>query len=84
MTNRINARITPELAEKVEFLRKRTGCSVTEVLSTSIERYFEQLTQAEPPESLFEGFIGCAHGPSNLSTDYKQLLAESIRKKARQ
>lgn len=84
MTNRINARITPELAEKVEFLRKRTGGSVTDVLSASIERYFEQVAQAESSEALFEGFIGCAHGPANIAADYKQLLAESFRKKAPQ
>ncbi len=83
MTNRINARISPELAEKVEFLRKRTGGSVMDVVVASIERYFEQVASAEQSGGLFEGFVGCARGPANLSADYKQMLTEPIRKKAR-
>ena len=83
MSERINARIGPELARKIERLRERTGKSTTEVLTASIEAYFERVAAEAHPERLLEGYVGCARGAPDLSLTYKHELGVSLRKKAR-
>jgi hypothetical protein len=83
MSERINARISPQLARKVEYLRQRTGKTATEVLSASIETYFAQVAGQAHPRQLLEDFVGCAQGDTELSTNYKRDLAASLGKKLR-
>jgi hypothetical protein len=83
MSERINARISPELAHKIGYLRQRTGKTVTEVLSASIETYFTKVAGEAHPKQLLEDFVGCAEGDAELSTNYKRDLAASLGKKLR-
>jgi predicted DNA-binding protein len=79
--HRINARLSPELAQKVAYLERRTHMSTTEVVRESIDRYYAAMTEengasAHALESA--GFIGCARGPADLSSSYKTELGRSI------
>ncbi|WP_295438147.1 ribbon-helix-helix protein, CopG family [uncultured Thiodictyon sp.] len=78
---RINARLDEDQARKVDYLRERTGQSVTDVIRAAIERYHAQISaQRERPAAVLArtGFVGCGEADANLSRDYKRLLAESL------
>jgi hypothetical protein len=83
MTARINARISAELARKVQYLRGRTGKSATQVVAASIEEYFDRVAHQQGPAQLLGEFVGCAAGPRNLSSNYKRSIASSLRRKHR-
>lgn len=81
---RLNARIDGELSEKLEYLRRRTKLSVTEVVKRSIECYYAEVRRGtDDARSILHdsGFIGCAEGDVNLSRDYKRELSASLRRK---
>jgi hypothetical protein len=83
MTTRINARLSAELARKVEALRKRTGRSTTAIVKASLESYYVAVTGADTPAALLADLVGCASGPSDLSRSYKGELARSVLRKSR-
>ncbi|MEL6183325.1 MAG: ribbon-helix-helix domain-containing protein [Myxococcota bacterium] len=82
---RINARIDPELAEKIERIRAATNASTTEIVRAALEAYYARFEsdQRLAPHAVFEaeGFIGCADGEAELSSRYKEALACSLRTK---
>jgi predicted DNA-binding protein len=83
-THRINARLPPEVAQKVAYLERRMNMSTTEVVRESIERYYAALTEENGASAQAlerAGFIGCASGPTDLSISYKAELGRSIGKK---
>jgi hypothetical protein len=83
-SRRINARLPPDVAQKVAYLERRRNKSTTQVVLESIEHYYLALTgeQGAAAERLEQaGFVGCAHGPANLSTAFKEDLARSIESK---
>jgi hypothetical protein len=81
---RINARLPVETARKLAYLQGRTGLGTTEIVLRSIERYYTEI-QGEvgrPADVLSEaGFLGCADGPADLSSSYKDELVRSLRAK---
>lgn len=82
--HRLNARIDDELAAKLESIRNLTKQSTTEVVREALEHYHRMLTQK--PALAYQlldgsGFIGCGEAEPELSTQYKELLAESLRAK---
>ncbi len=81
MTLRLNARVDPELARKVKYLEERTGSSTTEVLKASLEAYYARVLENESPALLLKDFVGCAEGPSGLSSSYKTQLTDSLARK---
>lgn len=84
-SNRINARLSPELARKTGYLERRLNLSTTEVIHRAIDRYYAEVSQeACRAEEVLEreGFIGCAEGPADLSGSYKSELTRSLGKKA--
>jgi hypothetical protein len=84
-SNRINARLTPELARKAGYLERRLNLSTTEVIHRAIERYYAEISEeAEGTEAILArtGFVGCAEGSANLSRSYKREIARSLGKKA--
>jgi predicted transcriptional regulator len=83
MTIRINARLDPELARKVEALAKRTGQSTTDILKASLEAYYVAVSRDAKPAALLADFVGCAAGPRTLSEDYKRELTKSWHRKSR-
>jgi hypothetical protein len=83
MTQRINARLDDDLARKLDYLRRRTGSTTTEVLRASLEAYFEHVKHREGPKRLLADFIGCAEGPPDLSSTHKSKLTEPLATKVR-
>lgn len=84
-TLRLNARLDASLAKKVAYLKTKTRGTTTEVLRRSIELYYESVRGAgdEGARVLEEtGFIGCADGPSDLSTRYKAELSALLASKS--
>jgi hypothetical protein len=80
---RINARLPPDVAQKVAYLSKRTGSSTTDVLLASIEYYYAAVTTSEASSAqTLAGFVGCADGPHDLSSSYKNELTRSLRAKS--
>jgi hypothetical protein len=82
MSTRLNARIDAELARKVALLRAKTKQSTTDVVRAALECYYEQVTKVPTADALrSSGFVGCADGPSDLSSDYKRHLIDSLSRK---
>jgi hypothetical protein len=81
---RINARLDEEHSEKLEQLRKRTNLSVSDVVKEAIDFLYAHWTN-EPGKKLHtlltSDFIGCGRGPEDLSTNYKNYLAQGLEKK---
>ena len=84
-STRINARLDSDLARKVEAVQTRTKKSLTEIVHESLERYCDdELRRDRDAFRILEstGFVGCADGPADLSTNYKQELTRSLQRKA--
>jgi len=82
--NRINARLDDDLARRVDLVRKRKRRSVSQIVQESLARYCdEELGGGCEALAILKaaGFVGCADGPANLSSDYKQELTRSLRRK---
>ena len=81
---RINARLENDYAEKLEYLKKQTQLSTTEIVKQAIDLLYRQSkskTSKKIKALLESDFIGCGEGPEDLSTHYKQYLTESLAKK---
>lgn len=84
MANRINARLAPELAAKVEEIRRQTGMTVTEIVEAALVAWTAEAeaSRSTPPRAFAAaGFIGCATGPRTLARDAKRSLRESLKSK---
>lgn len=81
---RINARLEPELQAKVDFLRRHTKLSATEIIKASIDQYYQSIKRGgqRGKKALLQDFVGCGAADANLSTTYKQALAATLAKKA--
>lgn len=86
MTTRLNARIAAPLARKLAALRRVTRQTTTEVVVTALERYVEAVDRERRPYQVLAegGLIGCAEGPPDLSTRYKEELSRSLASKVGQ
>lgn len=85
MSTRINARLDPELAARVDELRRQTGMSLTEIVEAALLAWTEQqAASVSRPARAFAaaGFIGVGKGPRNLARNAKQALAQSLKSKA--
>jgi hypothetical protein len=85
MAARLNARLDRELDQKLGYLKLRTKLSVTEIVKRSIERYYSEVkSQGGNARVLLtdSGFVGCSEGEADLSSRYKQILADSFGKKS--
>lgn len=79
---RINARLDDEYALKLEYIRRHTEKSVTEVIKLALDAYYQAITQSDPIDVLMNsGFIGCGEADSDLSMCHKAKLAESLEAK---
>jgi predicted DNA-binding protein len=81
---RLNARLTPELGQKLGRVQRRTGKSVTEIVHAALERYCDEVEEAESLVGILEevGLVGCAEGPADFSASYKDHLSSSLTAKA--
>jgi hypothetical protein len=83
-SSRVNARLRPALARKLALVHRRTGKSVSEIVSESLERYCDASLAAGEALEAFEnaGFLASGTGPRDLSSNYKDYLADSLAKKS--
>ncbi len=78
---RVNARFDSEDADKLDYLVRTEGKSVTDVVRTAIRRYYESARAeraAKTGQLATTGFIGCAEADPDLSTTYKQQLQRTL------
>lgn len=81
---RINARLDSARTEKLKELQLRTHLSASEIVKRAIDLLHRQQANQyrERLDALLSSdFIGCAEGPTDLSSNYKQRLAESLETK---
>ena len=81
---RINARLDKTLARKVSLVQKRTRRSLSLIVQQSLTRYCDaELGEGGEPLFILKsaGFVGCADGPEDLSSDYKKALTRSLGRK---
>ena len=81
-STRVNARLDPASAAKLDAIMQLTGKSVTEVLKTAIEAYFVEIEAQRRPRAqelaLRIGLVGCGEGPEDLSSRHKAYFSESL------
>jgi hypothetical protein len=85
LPTRINARLDRELARKVAAVQRRTKKGLSQIVKESLELYCEARLHdpGHPYEALrASGFIGCAEGPPDLASSYKEELAASLARKS--
>ncbi len=83
-TARINARLTPDLASKIGEVQRRSGKSISAIITQSVERFCDaELSQQPSAYKIMSesAFIGCADGPGDLSRTYKERLGRAWRAK---
>ena len=76
---RINARLDEDTQRQIEYITAATGQSVSHVVRESLARYYLEIKARQRPPMKFLALIGLGDsGRDDLSTDYKQVLAESL------
>jgi hypothetical protein len=76
---RVNARLDEATSQELRQLLKESGMSVTEVIRESIHRlYLRESVESRTPAESFADLIGCIEGPTDLSTQYKVVLRDSL------
>ncbi len=81
---RINARLDKATERKVTYLKEVTQQSHTNIVKDAIALYYQNTyaqTAYKMQSLLSSDFIGCAQGDTDLSTDYKDHLADSLSRK---
>ncbi|NUN64151.1 CopG family transcriptional regulator [Pseudanabaena biceps] len=83
--SQINTQIDPATTDKLTYIQQQTNQTLADVLCYAIDSYYQKLKQEHkktPFEILEEsGFIGCCSIESDLSTNYKQVLAIELEAK---
>ncbi len=82
--HRINARLDEETAHDLEFLKEFTQQNNSQALKAAIRFYADHLRNEvrRSKQALIDsGFVGGFEGPEDLSTNYKQYIAEILDEK---
>ena len=76
---RLNARLDEEVGQQVEYLTAATGHTVSQVVREAIARYSRDLKAKPKGLRHFAQAIGQGRsGRSDIASNYKQLLGESL------
>ena len=81
---RINARLDDERSEKLRQLRALTRLSTSEIVKRAIDRLYREhagRSRDRLDALLSSDFVGCAEGPPDLASRYKQYLASDLKEK---
>lgn len=84
MTTQINAILDDEHVTKLAYIQQQTKVNEIETIKYAISFYYQYLQdQKRDPAFLLKqsGFIGCADGDPNLSTNYKKTLKTILNRK---
>lgn len=80
--SQINTQIDPVTTDKLTYIQQQTNQPLSDILRDAIDSYYQKLKHQHkktPLEILEEsGFIGCCDLESDLSTNYKQVLATEL------
>ncbi len=81
---RINARLDDNRAKKLKQLQASTRLGTSEIVKRAIDLLHRE--QAERSRDkldalLSSDFVGCAEGPEDLASNYKQYLTQSLEEK---
>lgn len=76
---RINARLDDNAADKLDYLQRKTGLSLSDVIRESIEHYYAEVRDraerdAAALDALVGAFAGSDDSPPDLSANYKRYL----------
>lgn len=83
----ITARIDNSVNAEIEFIKTSLRLtSTTSILKFAIHNLYKSIKEEKSKKSSLEmfeekGLFGCFKGPTNLSTNYKNVLSEVIEKK---
>lgn len=83
-TDRLNVRVDPQLADKIQQIHRRTGANTAQILRTAVELYYGSLaSKLQSAAQILEstGYVGCATGDEDLSATYKAQLSRSLSRK---
>ena len=76
---RINARLDDEAQTQINYLTQATGQSVSHVVREAVARYHREVRASQGGLRHFAQLIGQGDsGRSDLATNYKPLMAESL------
>lgn len=81
---RINARLDKQHSERLGYLQKVTGKSVTDIVKEAIDVSYERQVRSgrHGLDLLRDGaFVGCAEADENLSSNYKQEIGKILDRK---
>ncbi len=83
---RINARLDDQSEKDLLFIKEQTGESVTQIIKDLLTEKAVELRTKQKPGSkmqalLHSDFVGCADGPEDLSTNYKDYFYRGIKEK---
>jgi len=83
--SQINTQIDPATTDKLTYIQQQTNQNLSDILRDAIDSYYQKLKHQYKKTS-FEileesGFIGCCSVESDLSTNYKQVLANELEAK---
>jgi hypothetical protein len=83
---RINARLDEQSEQDLMFIKEKTGETVTQIIKELLTKKAEMLRDKHKPGSkmqtlLKSDFVGCAEGPEDLSTHYKDYFYQGIKEK---
>lgn len=83
--SQITTQIDLETTDKLEYIQQQTKQELSDILRAAIDDYYQKLRQGKrktPFELLEEsGFIGCCSVESDLSVNYKEVLATELEAK---
>jgi predicted metal-dependent hydrolase len=83
--SQINAQIDSATTDKLTYIQQQTNQALSEILQDAIDSYYQKLKhqQHKTPFDILEesGFIGCCSVESDLSINYKQVLADELEAK---
>ena len=77
---RVNARFDESYAKRMEYLTRATNMSVSEVIKSSVQFYYESVIAQRSPElKHLSRFIGeSGSGRSDVASNYKSELTDSL------
>ncbi len=81
--SQINTQIDLETTDKLTYIQQQTNQDLPAILRAAIDDYYQKLKQKKTPFELLEesGFIGCCSVESDLSINYKEVLATELEAK---
>ena len=83
--SQLNTKNDPATTDKLTYIQQQTNQILSDILRDAIDYYYQKLKHQhkKTPFEILEdsGFIGCCSVESDLSMNYKQVLAEELEAK---